>query len=181
MAATFLRTPQLGLCLNRTNGKDSRVRLRTNFLSITCCAIKGKEIRWFVTNCHLAQLVGLSYAGLLVLEFGSSNIRKVLFFLLLSFFPEFLFLVLGLVLGLGLGLGFESSSLIVRELVLSLTRLPFPLVRFRHNPQLVVNYFLVFYYLAFSFHRLKICNHGLRHTVLGLFLFLPLPYGICYH
>ena len=33
-----------GLCLNRTNGKDSRVRLRTNFLSITCCAIKGKEI-----------------------------------------------------------------------------------------------------------------------------------------
>ena len=33
-----------GLCLNRTNEKDSRVRLRTNFLPITCCAIKGKEI-----------------------------------------------------------------------------------------------------------------------------------------
>ena len=33
-----------GLCLNRTNGKDSRARLRTNFLSITCCGIKGKEI-----------------------------------------------------------------------------------------------------------------------------------------
>ena len=32
----------LGLSLNRTKGKDSRVRLRTN-LSITCCAIKGKE------------------------------------------------------------------------------------------------------------------------------------------
>ena len=27
----------------RTNGKDSRVRLRTN-LSITCCAIKVKQI-----------------------------------------------------------------------------------------------------------------------------------------
>ena len=34
-----------GLSLNRTNGKDSRVRMRTNFLSITCCAIKHKEIR----------------------------------------------------------------------------------------------------------------------------------------
>ena len=33
------------LSLNRTNGSDNRVRLRTNFLSITCCAIKGKEIR----------------------------------------------------------------------------------------------------------------------------------------
>ena len=42
---------------------------------------------------------------------------------------------LGLALGLGLGLrlGFEPSSPIVRELVLSLTRLPLPLVRFRHN------------------------------------------------
>ena len=35
-------------------------------------------------------------------------------------------------LGVGLGLGFEPSSLIVRELVLSLTQLSFPLVRFRH-------------------------------------------------
>ena len=33
------------LSLNRTNGKDSRVRLRTNFLSITCCTIKRKEIK----------------------------------------------------------------------------------------------------------------------------------------
>ena len=42
---------------------------------------------------------------------------------------------LGLALGLGLGLrlGFEPSSPIVRELVLNLTRLSFPLVRFRHN------------------------------------------------
>ena len=42
---------------------------------------------------------------------------------------------LGLALGLGLGLrlGFEQSSPIVRELVLSLTRLSFPLVQFRHN------------------------------------------------
>ena len=50
---------------------------------------------------------------------------------------------LGLVLGLGLGLalrlelglelGFDPSSLIVRELVLSLKQLSFPLVRFRHN------------------------------------------------
>ena len=47
---------------------------------------------------------------------------------------------LGLALGLGLGLGlsFDSSSPIVRELVLSLTRLSFPLVRFRHNHQCVV-------------------------------------------
>ena len=43
-------------------------------------------------------------------------------------------LVLALGLGLGLRLGFEPSSPIVRELVLSLTRLSFPLVRFRHNP-----------------------------------------------
>ena len=40
---------------------------------------------------------------------------------------------LGLALGLGLRLGFKPSSPIVRELVLSLTRLSFPLVRFRHN------------------------------------------------
>ena len=58
------------LCLkNRTNGKDSRVRLRTNFLSITCYAIKGK-----------AQFVGLSYAKRLVWEFGSSNPEGSLFF-----------------------------------------------------------------------------------------------------
>ena len=41
--------------------------------------------------------------------------------------------MLWLGLGLGLGLGFDPSSPIVRELVLSLTRLSFPLVRFRHN------------------------------------------------
>ena len=35
---------------------------------------------------------------------------------------------LGLALGLGLGLGFEASSPIVRELILSLTRLSFLLV-----------------------------------------------------
>ena len=42
---------------------------------------------------------------------------------------------LGLALGLGLvlRLGFEPSSPIVHELVLSLTRLSSPLVRFRHN------------------------------------------------
>ena len=42
---------------------------------------------------------------------------------------------LGLALGLGLELefGFEPSSPIVCEIVLSLTRLSFPLVRFRHN------------------------------------------------
>ena len=34
-----------GKNLNRTNGKDSRVRLRTNFLSITYCAAKDKEMR----------------------------------------------------------------------------------------------------------------------------------------
>ena len=40
---------------------------------------------------------------------------------------------LALGLGLGLGLGFDPSSPIVRELVLSFTRLSFPLVRFRHS------------------------------------------------
>ena len=40
---------------------------------------------------------------------------------------------LALRLGLGLRLGFEPSSPTVRELVLSLTWLSFPLVRFRHN------------------------------------------------
>ena len=42
-------------------------------------------------------------------------------------------LALGLGVALGLGLGFDPSSPIVRELVLSLTRFSFPLVRFRHN------------------------------------------------
>ena len=81
--------PLTRLCLNRTNGKDSRVRLRTNFLSITCCAMKRKEIMQFATNCYLAQLVGLSYAERLVLEFWSSNPEASLscFFLFLSFFP----------------------------------------------------------------------------------------------
>ena len=62
--------PLTRLCLNRTNGKDSRVKLRTNFLSITCCAMKRKEIMQFATNCYLAQLVGLSYAERLVFESG---------------------------------------------------------------------------------------------------------------
>ena len=42
-------------------------------------------------------------------------------------------------LGLGLVLGFDPSSPIVHELVLRLTRLSFPLVRFRHNPQFLAN------------------------------------------
>ena len=77
------------LCLNRTNRKDSHVRLRTNFLSITCCAMKGKEIMYFGANCHLGQLVGLSHVERLVLEFGSSNRQGSCFFfsLFLSFFP----------------------------------------------------------------------------------------------
>ena len=78
-----------GLCLNRTNGKDSRVRLRTNFLSITCCAIKGKEIRYFVTNCRLAQLVGLLHAELLVLEFESGRFPFSPFFFLVSYLSFF--------------------------------------------------------------------------------------------
>ena len=68
-----------------------------------------------------------------VWEFESRRFSLVLFFP----FSKFLFLGLSLVLGLGvhvgLGLGFEPSSLIVRELILSLTQLSFPLVRFRHN------------------------------------------------
>ena len=54
------------------------------------------------------------------------------------FFPKFLSLVSFFRVRLGvrvrLGLGFELSSPIVCELVLSLTRLSFPLARFRHNP-----------------------------------------------
>ena len=46
---------------------------------------------------------------------------------------------LGLGLGLGLRLGFEPSSPIVRELVLSLIRLSFPLVRFRHMQPLTMS------------------------------------------
>ena len=42
-------------------------------------------------------------------------------------------------LALGLGLGFDPSTPIVRELVLSLTRLFFPLVRFGRNPQFLAN------------------------------------------
>ena len=70
--------------------------------------------------------------------FCSSNPEGSPFYLL-SFCPRFIFLGLGLVfvlglgLGLGLWLGFKPSPPIVRELVLSLTRLSFPLVRFRHN------------------------------------------------
>ena len=54
--------------------------------------------------------------------------------------------MLGLGLGLalaGLGSGFEPSSPIVLELVLSLTRLSFPLVRFRHNPVHVISMYYV--------------------------------------
>ena len=65
----FMRVSRLSL--NRTNGKDSCVRLRTNFLSITC----------------LARLVGLSHVELLVLEFWSSEDFLFFFFLFLSFFP----------------------------------------------------------------------------------------------
>ena len=57
-----LRAQRIMVKPNCTNGKDSRVRLRTNYLSITCCAIKGEGIMSFATNCHLAQLVGLSHA-----------------------------------------------------------------------------------------------------------------------
>ena len=73
-------------------------------------------------------------------EFCSSN-PKVFFFSFSKFLSLVSSLGLGLVLDLGLelglwlglGLNFKLSSLTVRELVLSLTRLSFPLVRFRHN------------------------------------------------
>ena len=50
---------------------------------------------------------------------------------------------LGIALGLGLRLGFELSSPIVRELILRLTRLSFPLVRFRHNPEIPATFWLL--------------------------------------
>ena len=110
-----------GLSLNRTSGKDSRVRLRTNFLSITCCTIKCKEIMYFGTNCHLAQLFGLSCAERLVWEFESGRFS--------FFFPfsRFLSLVSFFRARLSVSVRFRVS-------VLSLTRLSFPLVRFRRNP-----------------------------------------------
>ena len=65
-----------------------------------CCAIKCKEITLFTTNCHLAQLVGLSHGG----KTGFREFPKVLtFFFFLSSFPLFLGL------GLWLGLGFEPK------------------------------------------------------------------------
>ena len=51
--------------------------------------MKGKEIMSFVTNCHLAQWVGLSYAEQLVLEFGSLNPEGSLFFSKVSFLSFF--------------------------------------------------------------------------------------------
>ena len=80
-------------------------------------------------------MVGLSYAVRLVLHFRSSNPEVFLFFFPFSKFLSLdYFFTVGLGLGLGLGLGFDPSSPIVSELVLSLTRLSFPFVRFRHNP-----------------------------------------------
>ena len=85
-------------------------------------------------------MVRLSYPILLVLDFGSSNPEGFFFS-----FSKFLSLVsffrvrpsvrvrFRVSIALGLVLGFEPSSPIVRELVLSLTRLSFLLVRFRHN------------------------------------------------
>ena len=136
------------MCPNRTNGKDSRGRLTTNFLSITCCTIKAKKIRYFVTNCCLAQLVGLSHAELLVLgfEFGRSSPEGSLSFcsfFLVSFLSFFFRVTLrvrirfrvsvSVRVRIRVKVSFEPSSPIVRELVLSLTRFSFPLVRFRHN------------------------------------------------
>ena len=55
-------------CLKVKPKSYQRVRLRTNFLSITC----------------LARLVGLSHVELLVLEFGSFGVQKIFSFF--SFF-----------------------------------------------------------------------------------------------
>ena len=121
-------------------------------MSITCCAIKGKEIRYFVTNCHLAQLVGLSHEELLVFKSFGVRIRKVLS--LFSPFSKFLSSVSFYRVRLSVRLRFRVSVRvrirvkvkvrfclsppIVRELVLSLSWLSFPLVRFRHNHLTVV-------------------------------------------
>ena len=118
-------------------------------MSITCCAIKGKEIRYFVTNCHVAQLVGLSLAELLVLEFGCSNPEGSLssfpfskFLSLVSFFRVRLSVRLrfrvSVRVRIRVKVRFCLSPPIVHELVLSLSWLSFPLVRFRHNHLTVV-------------------------------------------
>ena len=70
---------------NRTIGKDSRVRLRPNSLSVTCCAKNDKEIKY----CSL-QRIGLSHAERwdFLGEFCSSNPKgSIFFFLFLSFYP----------------------------------------------------------------------------------------------
>ena len=85
-------------------------------------AVVGKrQGNYTVCNELPSSTVGLSHTERLVLGVA-----------FLSFFLLGLGLGLGLVLGLGLGLGlgFDPSS----PIVLSLTRLSFPLVRFRHNP-----------------------------------------------
>ena len=113
--------PWAGLSLNRTNGKDSRVRLRTNFLSITCCAIKGKEIRWFETNLPFSTVGWVIACG--TVSLGVRILKVVSFFFpfskflsLVSLFRVRLSVILRLRLGLGLRLGFEPSSPIVCEL-----------------------------------------------------------------
>ena len=60
------------------------------------------------------------------------RVRKVLFF---SLFSKFLSLISFFRVGVKIRIRFrfEPSSPIARELILSLTRLSFPLVRFRHN------------------------------------------------
>ena len=71
--------------LNRTNGKDSRVRLRTNSLSITCCAILCSLQRIAIWS----GAVGLSHVERWGLGSLIVRIRKVLFF---SLFSKFSFL-----------------------------------------------------------------------------------------
>ena len=104
-----------------------------------------------------------SSRGAVVLGNFVVRILKVLLF----FFFQVSFLVLGLVLGLGLGLGlwlrigFKLSWPIVRELVLRLTRLSYPSVRFRHNPQLAI--FMLLQFTVHVTHLDKSCHRYSSH------------------
>ena len=49
-----------GSSLNRTNGKDSHVRLRTNFLSITCNELPSSTVDWVIACRTVSFRVGSS-------------------------------------------------------------------------------------------------------------------------
>ena len=123
--------------LYETQISYQRERLRTNFLLITCCAIK-RQGNYVVCNESPSGTVGWivarGAAGFRL--FCSSNPEGSLSFFLFSKFLSSVSLFrvrvrVRVVVRIRVRFKFKPSSPIVHELVLNVTWLSFPLVRFR--------------------------------------------------